>query len=123
MRSAWPGDRKHIMVGRKGDDESLPGQAQDLFQLVVGYAKQETIDPIRGLGRFLVFGLAGALAGSLGVVLLLLGGLRLLQTETGSAFEGRKSFIPYLLVLVVSGAVAGGALKVRGRGQRRDGRP
>jgi hypothetical protein len=109
------------VAGRKDDeDESLPGQAQDLWQLVVGYAKQETLDPIRGLGRFLGFGLAGALAGSLGVVLLLLGGLRLLQTETGSAFSGRRTFIPYLLVLVVSGGVAAGALKARSRGQRRD---
>lgn len=111
------------MVRRKGDDGSFPGQAQDLWQLVVGYAKQETIDPIRGLGRFLAFGLAGALVGSLGVVLLLLGGLRFLQTETGSAFQGRKSFIPYVLVLVVSGAVAGGALKARGRGRRTGGQP
>jgi len=103
----------------KDDDESLPAQAQDLWQLVVGYAKQETIDPIRGLGRFLLFGLGAAVTGSLGVVLLLLGGLRFLQTETGSAFEGRRSFIPYLLVLVVGGAVAGGALKARGRNQGR----
>lgn len=107
------------MAGRKDDDESLPGQAKDVFQLVLGYAKQETLDPIKGLGRFLAFGLVAALSGSLGVVLLLLGGLRLLQTETGSAFEGRKSFLPYLIVLVVGGAIAGGALKARGRGQRK----
>jgi hypothetical protein len=111
-------------VARRKDDEdeSLPGQAQDLWQLVVGYAKQETLDPIKGLGRFVGFGLAGAISGSLGVVLLLLGGLRLLQTETGSAFTGRRTFIPYLLVLVVSGGVAAGALKARSRGQRKDGR-
>jgi hypothetical protein len=109
------------VAGRKDvEDESLPGQAQDLWQLVVGYAKQETTDPIRGLGRFIGLGLAGALSGSLGVVLLLLGGLRFLQTETGSAFEGRRSFIPYLLVLLVSGGVAAGAMKARSRGQRRD---
>lgn len=105
---------------RNDEDESLPGQAQDLWQLVVGYAKQETIEPIKGLGRFIGFGLAGALSGSLGVVLLLLGGLRLLQTETGSAFHGRRTFIPYLLILIVSGGVAAGAMKARTRGQRKD---
>ncbi|HEX3621746.1 MAG TPA: hypothetical protein VHT97_05465 [Acidimicrobiales bacterium] len=111
------------MAGRKDDEnESLPGQAQDLWQLVVGYAKQETLDPIKGLGRFVGYGLAGALCGSLGVVLLLLGGLRLLQTETGTAFGGRRSFIPYVLVLLVSGGLAAGALKARGRGQRKGGR-
>ena len=104
----------------KRDDKSLPGEAQELFQLVVGYAKQETLDPIRNLGRWIGFGLAGALLGSLGAVLLLLGGLRLLQTETGDAFDGRLTWIPYVLVLVVSGALAFGAIKARERGQRRD---
>lgn len=103
-------------------DKSIPGEAQELFQLVVGYAKQETLDPIRNLGRFVGFGLAGALLGSLGTVLLLLGGLRLLQTETGSAFDGRRTWIPYVLVLIVSGALAAGAMKARSRGQRRDAR-
>ncbi len=104
----------------KRKDKGLPGEAQDLFQLVVGYAKQETLDPIRNLGRFVGYGLAGALLGSLGAVLLLLGGLRLLQTETGDAFDGKLSFVPYVLVLVASGAIAGGAMKARTRGQRRD---
>jgi hypothetical protein len=101
-------------------DKSLPGEAQELFQLVIGYAKQETIDPVRNLGRFLGFGLAGAVLGSLGAVLLLLGGLRLLQTETGEAFDGNWTFVPYFLVLLVSGGIAAGAMKARSRGQRRD---
>jgi len=115
------------MVGRvekpKGKDKGIPGDAQDLLQLVVGYAKQETIEPIRNLKRFVGYGLAGAFLSSLGAVLLLLGGLRLLQTETGSTFEGDgwRSAVPYALVLVVSGAVVGGAMKARTRGQRRNG--
>ena len=103
-------------------DKSLPGEAQELFQLVVGYAKQETIDPVKNLGRFVGYGLAGALLGSLGAVLLLLGGLRLLQTETGDVFDGNWTFVPYLVVLAISGAIAAGAMKARGRGQRRDAR-
>lgn len=104
----------------KKKDKSLPGEAQDLLQLVIGYAKQETLDPVRNLGRFLGFGLGGALLGSLGAVLLLLGGLRLLQTETGSAFDGNWSVVPYAIVLVVSAGIAAGALKARSRGQRKD---
>lgn len=77
------------------------------------------LSPVRGLGRFLGFGLAGALMGSLGIILLLLGALRLLQTETGSAFQGRRTWIPYLLVVIVSTAFAGGVLKA-GRDRRRD---
>jgi hypothetical protein len=101
-------------------DKSLPGEAQELFQLVVGYAKQETTEPIKNLGRFIKYGMAGALLGSLGAVLLLLGGLRLLQTETGDAFDGNWTFVPYVVVLIVGGAIAGGALRSISRGQRRD---
>lgn len=103
-------------------DKSLPGEAQELFQLVVGYAKQETLDPVKNLGRFIGYGMAGALLSSLGAVLLLLGGLRLLQTETGDTFDGNWTFVPYVVVLVVSGAIAAGAMKARSRGQRRDAR-
>ena len=103
-------------------DTSLPGEAQELFQLVVGYAKQETLDPVKNLGRFVGYGLAGALLGSLGAVLLLLGVLRLLQTETGDTFDGNWTFVPYVVVLAVSGAIAAGAIKARSRGQRRDAR-
>ena len=103
-------------------DKSLPGEAQELFQLVVGYAKQETLDPVKNLGRFIGYGMAGALLCSLGAVLLLLGILRLLQTETGDAFDGNLTFVPYLVVLAVSGAIAAGAMKARSRGQRRDAR-
>ncbi|MDQ4069085.1 MAG: hypothetical protein M3203_06390 [Actinomycetota bacterium] len=109
------------MAGRddaKSGDKGLTGDAQELWQLVVGYAKQETIDPIRNLGRFLAFGMGGALLLSLGTVLLLLGGLRLLQTETGEAFDGRLTWVPYVIVLLVGGAVAGGALRARNRDQR-----
>ena len=103
-------------------DKSLPGEAQELFQLVVGYAKQETLDPVRNLGRFVGYGLAGAVLGSLGAVLLLLGVLRLLQTETGDTFDGNWTFVPYVVVLAVSGAIAAGAIKARSRNQRRDAR-
>jgi len=102
----------------KGKDKGIPGEAQDLLQLVIGYAKQETVAPIKNLGRFIGYGLAGALLGSLGAVLVLLGGMRFLQTRSTFEGDGWRSCIPYLLVLVVSGAIAGGAIKARSRGQR-----
>ncbi len=116
MRSDWRHDRKQHVARRSDNvDASFPEQAQELLHLVLGYAKQETLDPIRDLGRFLGFGLAAALIGSLGLVLLFLGGLRLLQTETGSVFEGRRSWIPYLPIVVVSAAIAGAAIKAATR--------
>lgn len=105
---------------KKDKDKGIPGEAQELVQLVIGYAKQETLDPVKNLGRYVGFGLAGAFLGSLGTVLLLLGGLRLLQSETGDAFDGNLSWVPYVIVLLVSGGLAAGALKARTYGQRRN---
>ena len=42
---------------------------RELKDLVVAYAKQETIDPIKGLGRFVGFGVGGAVLLGTGVLL------------------------------------------------------
>jgi len=81
--------------------KSIPQVATELWELSTAYAKQETLDPLKGLGRFLSYGLSGALLLGVGVILLLLSGLRALQTETGTTFTGNLSWIPYLIVMVV----------------------
>lgn len=78
----------------------LPQLVLELRDLVVTYVKQETIVPLRQLGRYIGFGIAGALLLGLGVVLLGVGGLRALQTETGETFTGDWSWAPYLIVFV-----------------------
>ena len=50
--------------------------------MLVAYVKQETLEPIKGLGRFALFGVLGSLLIGTGVVLLSVGILRALQTET-----------------------------------------
>jgi hypothetical protein len=102
-------------MAEPGDPTDIPAHAQDLWQLVVAYVKQETVEPIKGIGRFVGFGLAGSALLGFGLVITFLGLLRLLQEETGDAFRGHLKFVPYLLTLVACGAVAGGALKARGR--------
>jgi hypothetical protein len=102
-----------------GDDSGFLGDVQDLWQLVIAYFKQETVEPIKGLGRFVAFGLAGSLAVGLGGVLLVLGLLRLLQNETGDAFDGNLSVLPYLLCLVVAGGAAAAAVKAGSRDRRK----
>ncbi|MDP1805453.1 MAG: phage holin family protein [Acidimicrobiales bacterium] len=77
----------------------LPEIATELWELTVAYAKQETIDPIKGLGRFVGAGVGGAIFLGVGVSLLLLAGLRALQTETSTTFTGNWSWAPYLIVL------------------------
>lgn len=77
----------------------------DFVGLVVDYAKQETLGPVRGLGRFVAFGAVGSMAVSAGLSLLLLALLRLLQTETGSF--GRHTWAPYLVTAAAALVVLG----------------
>jgi cytochrome c biogenesis protein CcdA len=81
----------------------------ELKDLLVAYAQQETVDPVKALGRYLGFGIAGSALLSLAGIFVSLGLLRLLQTETGATFTGNLSWAPYLLVLA---AVAVGLLLV-----------
>lgn len=90
------------MAARDDSPKSIPQVASELWELSVAYAKQETIDPLRGLGRFLGYGFGGAILFSLGSILLLLAGLRALQTETGSTFTGNLSWIPYVIIVVAA---------------------
>jgi hypothetical protein len=91
--------------------KSLPTLVGELRELVVTYARQETVEPLKGLIRFVIFGILGSILLGTGLVLLVLGGLRALQTETGTRFEGDWSWAPYGLALagcivVVAGAIA-----------------
>ncbi|MEY3091619.1 MAG: hypothetical protein RL413_857 [Actinomycetota bacterium] len=81
----------------------------EVVDLVRDYAKQETLGPLKGAGRWLALGAAGAVLIGLGSVFVLVGVLRLLQTET-SAFDGGWSWVPYLIVLVAAAVVAAIAL-------------
>ncbi len=89
------------------DPKSLPQIASELWELATAYAKQETIDPLKGLGRFLGYGIGGAILLGVGVVLLLLAGLRALQTETSTTFTGNLSWVPYLIAVAVGGLLIG----------------
>jgi hypothetical protein len=73
----------------------------ELVELVKTYAEQETLGPLRGAGRWLGLGAAAAAVLGLGLTLLMLGLLRLLQTEWPSVTTGSFSWVPYLIVLVV----------------------
>ncbi|HEY5024463.1 MAG TPA: hypothetical protein VII76_05755 [Acidimicrobiales bacterium] len=93
--------------GDSGRGGGLTAAGGDFFHLVLDYAKQETLGPLKSLGRFLVFGLVGSVAITAGAVLLLLAALRALQSETGSSFTGHLSWLPYLIVAAAAVAVMG----------------
>ncbi|MGA7756315.1 MAG: hypothetical protein WCA57_00595 [Ilumatobacteraceae bacterium] len=77
----------------------------DIVDYVKAYAKQETVGPLKGAGSWLGFGAAAALLFSIGVVLLLVGLLRLLQTEWTRSATGSLSWLAYLITLLVAVAV------------------
>ena len=70
----------------------------ELVDLVRAYAKQETIGELRGTGRWLAWGAVGGISILLGLLFMLVGVLRLLQT---TVFDGSTSFswVPYFIVL------------------------
>ena len=106
--------------GRKDGKRGLGGlrdESQEIVTLVVDYIKQETLDPVKGLGRYVVFGVPGSIALSVGLVILAVGFLRLLQGETGSTFTGNLSWIPYVICTVVVVLIAFVAVKAVSRGQ------
>jgi hypothetical protein len=79
----------------------------DAFKITVDYLKQETLGPLQGLGRFLLWGVTGSLAIAIGIVLILVGILRVLQEETGTALTGNWSWVPYFAVSLIGAGVAG----------------
>jgi hypothetical protein len=87
-------------------DKGSGDARRDALNLLVAYVKQETLDPLKSLGRFLLFGVSGSIAIAIGTGLLLLAGLRALQTETGT-FHGNLSWVPYLIVAAAALAVIG----------------
>lgn len=105
---------------RERDRSASAGGAGDVVQLVLDYAKQETLEPLKVLLRFVIFGTLGSFAIALGTVLLLVAVLRILQTETG-AFHGNLSWLPYLIVLAIAVVImiAAGLRIVAGPAARR----
>ena len=98
-------------ANQKAGAEDVSTLVRDIATMLVEYVKQETLEPIKGLARFVAVGLAAMVVTGTGIVLLLLGGLRLLQDEAGSAFDGHLKFLPYVFALIVCAVVAAGALR------------
>lgn len=93
------GQRKDRAKGRaKGTKES----GIQALKMTLAYVKQETLGQLRSLGTFIKWGLIGSLLLAIGLGFTLLGILRLLQDETGSAMTGNLSWIPYVCVTFIA---------------------
>ena len=95
---------------------SIPDTIRDLWDLLVAYTKQETIDPLRNIGRFIAYGVGGMLILTVGCILLSLSALRALQTQTGDVFAGFWSWVPYLVITIVLAGLVGVAISRIGKG-------
>jgi len=100
-----------------GSDKSLPELGKELIDLTITYAKQETIDPLRTIGKRVGLGVLGAAVASVGLIFLLVGVLRLVQVEARPHLMGAMSWVPYLAAIAVAGAVAFFAFKQIGGGR------
>jgi len=101
----------------------IPQAVAELWELVVAYFKQETTEPLKGLGRVVGFGVAGSLLLGAGVVFVAVGVLRLFQHEAPNAFDGNLTFVPYVIVIVGLLATAGVVFKLGTRAKRPVGAP
>ena len=80
---------------------SLKRDVTELRELAVRYIKEETVKPIKELGRFIAFGALGSLFVGFGYVFLLIGALRYLQWQF-PVLDGSLSWLPYLIVAMLA---------------------
>jgi hypothetical protein len=89
---------RQAQKAKQADDASIG----EVIDYVKAYAKQETLGPLKGAGSWLGYGFAAAAALGLGLVLMLVGLLRLVQTEWDRSATGNLSWLAYLIVLLVA---------------------
>jgi putative superfamily III holin-X len=77
------------------------GDAKELVDLVIAYAKQETLEPLKGLGKKAALGLGGAVLLGVGGLFVSIGALRAMQTETDWFEEHNISYLPYIFTVVI----------------------
>jgi hypothetical protein len=97
------------------DNRPSADDAGNVVDYVKTYARQEIVGPIEGAGRWIGAGVAGTFLFGIGLVFLVLGTLRLLQTEFPGLFHHKGwSLLTYLIALLLCGVVVLiGVLKIR----------
>jgi hypothetical protein len=74
---------------------------EEIRDLAMRYIKEETIQPVKDIGRFAAYGALGSLFVGFGTTLLLLAALRFLQ-EQFKVLDGTLSWLPYVIVAVLA---------------------
>lgn len=97
------------MPENRAKDKSLPTLLSELWELIRTYAIEQTVEPLKGLGRYVAFGIGGSFLVGAGGILLAVALLRALQSQT-TVFEGSWSWAPYLITVVACAVVIALAL-------------
>jgi hypothetical protein len=82
------------------------GDARELVDLVIAYAKQETLEPLKGLGKNAALGLGGAVLLGIGGVFCSVGALRAMQSETDWFDRHNLTYLPYFFTVILLGVLA-----------------
>jgi len=77
------------------------GDARELVDLVIAYAKQETLEPLKGLGKNAAWGLGGAVCLGIGGLFCSIGALRAMQSETDFFERHNLTWAPYFLTVLI----------------------
>jgi hypothetical protein len=85
----------------KAKPRNPTGDARELVDLVIAYAKQETLEPLKGLGKRAALGLGGALLLGIGGIFCSLAALRAMQSETDFFERHNLSYLPYFFTVVI----------------------
>ena len=72
----------------------------DFYDLVKEYARQELIEPLRPIPRWIAFGVVGSTLLMVAGISLTIATLRVLQEETGTTFSGNLSWAPHAITLL-----------------------
>lgn len=95
----------------KTQSKEPSGTFGELKTMVTDYAKQQTVEPLKNLGKWAAFGVAGGVLLTIGAFLTGLGLLRLLQKmsflENDEGMDTAWTFLPYMIVFALLMAAAG----------------
>jgi phosphotransferase system glucose/maltose/N-acetylglucosamine-specific IIC component len=92
---------------------------RELRELVVAYAKQEAVDPLKALGKWVGLHIAGALLIGMGCMFIAIGALRVIQDQTAPHLTGNWSWVPYLIVIIGLLIVVGIVMAFRQKAMKR----